>query len=269
MGYKFLTGLGVGFAAAVIIWKGMNNCRPILLARETVAIPKLPPGFEGFRLLLLADLHLRRFSPHHNILLKVIEELDPDMICLAGDYAYNDVSLGAVDKFFTALAHRKVVVGIYGNADHRCFSERARQGWSRYFPFLDNSSFCLKRQGESLWIAGVDDPHLDFDNLSDALEGIPADAPVILLAHSPEIILRPLDPRIHLILSGHTHGGQICLPNGKALITNLRIPAKFAAGRHELNGVTLYISRGVGATRLPLRYGCPPEITLVTLTNGE
>lgn len=268
MSWKSLAKLGLGIAGAALLWKGYANSQRLELRQETIDIPDLPDGFEGFRLLQLSDMHLRKSTTRDDELLALVDELSPDLVCLTGDYAFTGLSMDTVNAFFAGLA-KHPAVAVFGNADYRPgITEDMRAHWASYVPFLSNSALSLERQGDQLWIAGVDDPHQGRDSLLSAMEQVPAGAPTILLAHSPEIILRPLDPRIRLILCGHTHGGQICLPNGFALYQNTPLPPRFSSGRHALDGATIYISRGIGSTRLPLRYGCLPEITLFTLTRG-
>jgi len=265
--WSSLLGFGLGIAGAVVIARGVANSRQLEVTSETVTIPDLPAPFEGFRLLHLADLHLRSRTTRGAELLKLAQEVQPDLVCLGGDYAYTALSLDEVEQFFARLAEHWPAVGIYGNADYRPdIDTAARERWTSFFPFLTNSAMCLERGGEQLWVAGVDDPHNGRDSLPAAMMMVPPEAPTILLAHSPEVIMRPLDPRVRLILCGHTHGGQICLPGGKALYSNTRLPLRFASGRHALDGAVLYVSRGIGSTRFPLRYSCPPEATVLTLT---
>jgi len=257
----------VGVAGAALIARGAANSRQLDVTFETVAIPDLPAPFAGFRLLYLTDLHLRRRASRAAELLALAEAAQPDLVCLGGDYANTALSLPEIEPFFAQLAKRLPAVAVYGNADYRLdIDDAARTCWAEYLPFLTNAALPLERGGARLWIAGVDDPHNGRDNLPAALAGVPPNAPVILLAHSPEVILRPLDQRIRLILCGHTHGGQICLPGGKALYSNTRLPLKYAAGRHQVGGAVLYVSRGIGSTRFPLRYACLPEATVFTLT---
>lgn len=270
MRWSTLTGLGLGAVGVALFAKGMRACDELALTEATVSIPELPAPFDGFRLLHLTDLHFRRRSPRIAEVLALVDQVDPDLVCLTGDYAFTALSLPEVATFFDGLSHRQTVA-VYGNADYRPgISTAVREAWARQVPFLANTALCLQRGGASLWVAGVDDPHLGRDSVMTALSVVPPDAPTLLLAHSPEVILRSLDPRVRLILSGHTHGGQICLPNGRALYHNTALPATFAAGRHTVGKATLYVSRGVGATRLPLRFGCPPECTVFTLSrDGE
>ena len=269
MRWSSLLGFGLGVAGAVVLARGVRNSRELDVTCETVRIPDLPASFEGFRLLHLTDLHLRRHTTRAAELLTLAQEVQPDLVCLGGDYAYTALSLDEVEQFFANIAERWPVVGIYGNADYRPDIDAAdRARWSQYLLFLENSALCLERGGEQLWVAGVDDPHKGRDSLPAAMTMVPEGAPVILLAHSPEVIMRPLDPRIRLILCGHTHGGQICLPGGQALYSNTPLPLRFASGRHELDGAVLYVSRGIGSTRFPLRYSCLPEATVLTLTGS-
>lgn len=266
MRWRSLAGIGLGILGAALVWKGYRNSKTLELRHEWIVIPDLPPQFEGFRILHLTDLHMRAGTTLGEELLAVIEEIDPDLVCMTGDYVYTSLSLPDIDTFFHGLSQRPAVVGVFGNADYReGITETCRANWSRFFPFLSNAAICLERENDCLWIAGVDDPHIGRDALLVALDQVPKDAPVILLAHSPEVIERPLDPRVRLILSGHTHGGQICLPGRHALYHNTSLPPCYSSGRHDVNGTTLYVSCGIGSTRLPLRYGCLPEITLFTL----
>jgi len=263
-----MAGLGLGIlAGAVLAWRrGVENTQKLTLTHETVIIPDLPPSFDGFRVLQLSDLHLRRFSTIGDTLLAQIEAIDPDIVCLTGDYLYTALSLPELDDFLFGLSQRPAVVGVYGNSDYRPgITREVRAGWASYFPFLVNGAMQLERNGESLWVVGVDDPHKGRDDLAAAMTPVPADAKAILLAHSPEIILRPLDPRVKLIMSGHTHGGQICMPWGGGVYTNTSLSREFIAGRHQVDDAVLYINRGIGSTRLPVRYACLPEVTVFTL----
>ncbi len=267
MHWNKITGIGLGLFGLAIVAKGYMNSHRLELCEETVVIPELPEAFEGFRLLFLTDLHFQPHSAHIPQIFTRIDELQPDLVCLGGDYTLGAHSLPSVDEFFHGLGSVARAVGIYGNTDYRLDIPRnARKNWAEDIPFLKNSAMPITRDGQMLWLAGVNDPHLGFDRLALALREVPADAPVILLAHSPEIIRHRLDPRIRLVLCGHTHGGQICLPGGRAIYKNMPLPRKFASGRHQLGHAVLYVSRGVGSTRVPLRFNCLPEITLFTLT---
>jgi predicted MPP superfamily phosphohydrolase len=260
--------MGLGVAAGALIAHGIANSRRIRLSHITAPLPGLPAAFDGFRLLHLTDLHLRRGSALAPALEALARQLAPDYVCFTGDYAYTALSLAEVDDCFARFAAFPTVA-VLGNADYRDdFTPAVRDLWAAQLPFLNNRAVPVTRDGATLWLAGVDDPHHHRDDLPAALRDVPADGVAVLLAHSPDIITRPRDPRVKLILSGHTHGGQICLPGGLALYSNTSLPRRFASGLHRVDDTLLYVSRGLGATRIPMRYGCLPEATVVTLVRG-
>jgi predicted MPP superfamily phosphohydrolase len=137
-------------------------------------------------------------------------------------------------------------------------------------PVLANSSVPLERDGQRLWLAGVKDVLLQRPDLGAALPAgrRPEHEPLILLAHEPDFADRALGSQIDLILSGHTHGGQILLP----FVPPLFLPdmgMKYVHGQFRLgDGMQLYVNRGIGAVNLPFRFRCPPEITVITLAQG-
>ncbi|OPZ82679.1 MAG: phosphodiesterase YaeI [bacterium ADurb.Bin429] len=266
-----VAAITLGAVTAGLIARGIANTRQLSVSRETVAIPELPDAFAGFSLLHLTDLHLRTVSRWPERLLTLARDLAPDCVCLTGDYIVQRGAYPKLTAFLTALA---AVVprcfAVFGNADYRepLLTMAQRRELTRTVSFLRNASATITRGSQQLWFAGVEDPHDEYADLEAALANVPSAAPVLLLAHSPEIITDALDPRIRLILSGHTHGGQICLPGGFAPYTNMRLPRRFVAGRHQVGNAVLYVSRGIGSTRLRMRFNCSPEATLFTLTRS-
>lgn len=263
---RFLKALlaTAGAAGAVLLFQGIKNSRQLELSDLEIQLPGLPTPFDNFKLLFITDTHLRQNTGKIDLILQKCDEIQPDLVCLGGDYCFNSRSSDSAIRLFTSLSARCKTIGILGNADYRT-SENIRKTWAKHVNMLINQSLCLQLNGKELWITGVDDPHHKRDILPIALAPVPDNAFVILLAHSPEIISRPIDKRVKLILTGHTHGGQICLPGGKALYTNISLPTKFSSGLHQVGNAILYVSRGVGSTRLPVRFSCPPELTLIRL----
>lgn len=271
MRWEPIAAVALGAVAAVLLTRGIANTRRLQVTRETIPIPGLPKAFDGFTLLHLTDLHLRTHSDWPERLLAVTHELAPDCVCLTGDYIIQRGAFPRMITFLTQLAEIvENVIAVFGNADYReqLLTKSQRDELMRTIPFLHNAPAAISRNGQRLWFAGVEDPHDRHADLTTALALAPPDVPIILLAHSPEIIRDRLDPQIRLILTGHTHGGQICLPGGFAPYTNMRLPRRYVTGRHQVDGAVLYVSRGIGSTRLPLRYNCPPEVTLFTLTSA-
>ena len=120
----------------------------------------------------------------------------------------------------------------------------------------------------SFYLAGMDDGWSGKPDMKLSLENAPANTPVVLLLHEPDLVDETsLDPRIALQLSGHTHGGQVLMP-GKPPIVTPHLGKKYNQGLFRVNDTWLYTNRGLGVISVPLRYNCPPEITLLTLTRA-
>lgn len=128
-----------------------------------------------------------------------------------------------------------------------------------------NGGRWLQRGEARLRIAGVGDMWEDRPDLNRALDGAKETDTTILLSHNPDYTVKIRDPRVKLVLAGHTHGGQICLPRIGPVITNSRYGRRFVSGRVDLGAFQLYTSRGVGTVVAPMRMNCPPEVVLLTL----
>lgn len=131
---------------------------------------------------------------------------------------------------------------------------------------LVNDSWKLEKDGQALWLVGIDDPHYyKVEDLAMAFRKVDAQGCCIFLAHSPEACHSAAAYSPGLYLCGHTHAGQIRLPGRGPLITNSRAPRYTAEGRWLVKGMQGYTNRGVGASGVPLRFNCPGEITIITL----
>lgn len=246
-----------------------NHLSPRFVER-TWQLPRLPAAFDGFRLLQLSDLHLDVDPAFLDALLPLIAPLTYDAIVITGDFRNS-----TRDDFGPALALARRLLaslpdvprfGILGNHD---FIEQVPDLEDAGLKLLLNESACIERNGERLWFAGVDDPHFyRTHDLAAATATIPADACTILLAHSPEIADQLATGRFDLVLCGHTHGGQLCLPGGRWL----HVPVKHQP-RARIRGPWLapdgvtrgYTSPGTGSCAVPARLNCPGEITLHNL----
>jgi predicted MPP superfamily phosphohydrolase len=135
---------------------------------------------------------------------------------------------------------------------------------------LMNEAVVIDRDGAHLYLAGIDDAHFyRTDNIEKAAEHIPHDACSILLSHTPEIYRQAAHAGFHLLLSGHTHGGQICLPGGVAITLDSVLPRRLGAGSWRHHGMVGYTSVGAGSSVVSVRFNCPPEITLHSLEHGD
>lgn len=232
--------------------------------------PNLPSAFDGFRLLHLSDLHCDLEPELMPLVINLVKKVMHDAAVLTGDYR-NGME-GECETATREMAHlRKALApdcwGILGNHDPlEMVLELERDG----LPILLNEAVELKRCKDSIWIAGVDDPHyFQTQDLAGTRAKTPKSAFVILLSHSPETYKEAASLGFSLQLSGHTHGGQICLPGGRHLVVPCKVPRGFIAGAWRHRGLQGYTSRGTGGCGVAARWNCPPEVTIHTFRQGE
>jgi len=246
--------------------RGRRNARNIGVTENTVCLPQLPRSFDGFRVLHLSDLHLDMSPDMADALIAAVAGLDYDVCLLTGDYRARtfgpwQAALEALQRVRPHL--RAPVYGVLGNHDTVWMVPALEAMGIR---LLMNEQVPLLRGDDKIHLAGVDDPHYyRVDNLEKAVEEIPAGELTILLSHSPEIYRNAAYAQCHLMLCGHTHGGQICLPGGIPLMRNADAPYAFCAGSWSYAGLQGYTSRGCGVSVVDIRLNCPPEVTLHVL----
>jgi predicted MPP superfamily phosphohydrolase len=249
--------------------RGMRNARNIHVNPFTIACADLPEAFENYRILFISDLHLDGQSGLCERIIEQVTDLDIDVCFLGGDYRmemYGDFTAAnrQLGRLVQHIRAHDGVFGILGN--HDCLEIAPALEDSRIC-MLINESITIRRNGSEISIVGVDDPHYyKCHDIEKAFADVPPDGFVILLAHSPEVITATDGFKIDLCLCGHTHAGQIRLPVVGPLFTHCRLPRRFTSGRWNYNGMIGYTSSGVGSSGIPVRFNCPPEIVLLTLT---
>jgi predicted MPP superfamily phosphohydrolase len=265
---SLFTLLGYFLKLTLLDVPGRKNALDVQLETIDIHLPGLPKGFDGVKLLFVSDLHIDGQEGLAEKLIGLIEPLTYDFCLLGGDYTFgadreSEVATSRMVKIATYLAGRTEVFGILGNHDRYAMGECLNQCGVK---MLINSNVCLEHAGDSLYLVGLDDSHYyHADDLELAEEGLPPDAFRVMLAHSPERYESVANAGYALSLSGHTHGGQICLPNGFALATCATVPRSMVRGTWQYGDMKGYTSRGCGTSGLPFRFFCPPEITLITL----
>lgn len=251
--------------------RGRGNARRIEVRRSEFRLgARLPAAFEGFTLLHISDLHLDMWADIPDALIEALGRAEGyDLCVLTGDFRARTFGpyIAALKGMARVLPHIKApVYGILGNHD----TIRMAPGLEDLgIQMLLNEWVTLERGGEAIYLAGIDDPHYyRADNLEKATDGIPEQALSILLSHSPEMYRHAAYADFDLMLSGHTHGGQICLPGGIPLILNANAPRALCRGQWRYHGLQGYTSVGSGVSIVDVRLNCPPEITLHRLTGG-
>jgi predicted MPP superfamily phosphohydrolase len=250
--------------------RGFNNLFDIRLEQPQIVLPDLPKAFDGLRILWISDLHADRIEGLVEQSLSLTESVDYDLCVLGGDWCFDhfltdDAGRGA-DKLSRALAAKVPVYAVFGNHDYSPLAPILEKAGAKV---LFNDHGVYERDGQKLWFVGVDDSHyFKAADLNEALRGVPAGAFKILLSHSPELCIPASKKGFALYLTGHTHGGQICLPNGFAPVYSANAPRRCIKGLWKYKGMTGYTSRGVGASGVAVRFNCPPEISLITLKSS-
>lgn len=250
--------------------RGRRNCLDVAVEEHRVALANLPPAFEGFTILQLSDLHIDLNPRLAEVVAERLRDTPYDLCVLTGDYRGHtwgpfDETLRWMERI--ACAIRTDAYAVLGNHD---VLEMTPPLEAMGLRMLINETVALRRGESALYLSGVDDPHtFQLDNLEKCLAEVPPAATVILLSHSPELYQRAAHAGVELMLCGHTHGGQICLPGGRPVLKNARCPRRLTRGPwrwHQLQG---YTSRGAGASLLDARFHCRPEITLHRLVGSR
>lgn len=246
------------------------------LTRRTIAFPVLtelevpcvglPQDCDGFLILHLSDLHLENMPELVDSVGEHIARLKADIVVFTGDY---EIGVDSGAERFAELIHpvladvpRDRMFGVLGNHDSLHAVEPLERAGIR---MLLNEHVTVQHGAAELHLVGVDDPHAFYtENANQALTAAP-DGFRILLAHTPDLASAAAAAGFHLYLTGHTHGGQICLPGGRPVLTALDTHRHLASGRWRIETMQGYTNRGIGTAAFPLRINCPPEIALLRL----
>lgn len=272
----FFTGGVLGLASALGLSAAeaysaryRNPYRP-RLERTTLTLPRGHEQLAGLRIGFIADTHVGPFihQPDIERATGLIANEAPDLLLLGGDYVsestrYIPTAVAAIG----ALAARTKLgaVGVLGNHDLHVNGVAVEQAMAAAgVKILRNESVKIDWNGAELWIAGIDETLLGYPNLLATFAGIPSGVATIALWHEPEFAEQAADKGAFAQLSGHTHGGQIRIPGLGPV--GLPIDGKrYVIGHNVADGMQIYTSRGVGVFRPPMRFNCPPEVTIITL----
>lgn len=251
--------------ATGLYWIGRRNAGRVRTIENVILASKVPTTFDGFTILQISDLHVELSEEALACAASLVDHLSYDICVLTGDFrALTYGPHQAATEGVRALCEhiRRPIYAVLGNHDTVLMvPELERLGIN----VLLNESIAIRREdGDAqIFLAGVDDAHFfRADNLEKTAAGIPSGSLSVLLSHTPEIYRHAANCGFDVMLSGHTHGGQICLPGGVPLKLNAVVPRRLGAGSWHYKGLTGYTSRGVGTSIVPVRFNCPPEITL-------
>lgn len=259
-----------------------------------VTVPVLDPGAEDLRVLHLSDIHLTPKQTRKSEWLRRLAALEPDLVVNTGDNLAHPDAVGPVLEALDPLLD---VPGVFvmGSNDYYgpvlknparyLLPDSGRRVFGQPLPWrdlaegfgergwvdLDNADADLKVRQQAMYMVGTDDPHLGLDEYGEIAVRPPEPGVLRLgVTHAPylRVLSAMASDRLDLVLAGHTHGGQLCIPGVGALVTNCDLPRSQAKGLHRREDMWLHVSAGLGTSpTAPVRFACPPEATLITLAS--
>jgi uncharacterized protein len=279
---QFLRASALAAGGGLVAYGGFWDRHHLELIEQTIHLRRLPEAFHGLRIAQVSDIHYDEFTEPYFVreIVRRINALHPDIVVLTGDFVTDGPlprSVGARLSYPCA----EILSGIHcpyrfaslGNHDTLVGSAVVVDALKVHgIPTLVDSYLPFERDGSRLWFAGLRSSLEDTPNLSDA---VPRRAgplePVILMAHEPDYALQVVKyGGVDLMLSGHTHGGQIRLPFiGTPRPMLAKGGRRFVHGHFNVGPMQLYVNRGIGTVKVPVRFLCPPELTLITLQPSQ
>lgn len=254
-----------------LYWRGVRNALDVRLVRLDLALEGLPPAFDGYRVLHITDTHLTRLDETAARILACLDGVEADLCVMTGDYGDvrrrdADRTVAALRQVIGAIRARDGILATLGNHDSLRLVAPLEALGAR---LLANETVTLERGGDRVHVTGLDDVHYFYSAAASAALDAAPDGFRIALVHSPEIAGRAAAAGFALYVTGHTHGGQVCLPGGRPIATNLRRHRRFASGLWRCGDMVGYTSRGAGVSFLPLRFNSFGEVTLLTLRRAR
>jgi predicted MPP superfamily phosphohydrolase len=265
---RLLLGAAVGYQ----LWRYAHHHEPSQpeMRHVRIADRRIPPGFDGFRIGQISDIHLGQPYSHDNLRWAIaqMQHHQPDMIVLTGDMVNDRESIGALPHYLRQLRAPYGVYAIPGNHDYVEDINDVRHALTfAGIPLMCNQGFVVHLHGDALYVAGVDDIWHGQMRLDKAMTSNTTQLPTLLLAHSPDTVYEALDyPNIVLQLSGHVHGGHLRLPVIGPL-ARPRYGRHFTHGTYHVEHVWLHVSLGLSGRQL--RLGNIPEVGIITLAHHQ
>lgn len=242
-----------------------KHTRDIEINREDIYNDKIE---EKLKILHLSDLHLNYDRKYQQKLLKIVNNLEYDLLFFTGDYVNKEQYIVNLDQFLEKIDNKENAFAVYGNNDYNYGLEKLKRVFKENdIETLDNKGQVLDIKNNNVNIIGVDTPDLKKDDFNEATEELNLKQGVnLLLSHTYHILERENLEDINLVLAGDTHGGQINIPFINEIIKS-KFDLKYKSGKYILNHLILLINKGIGTNILPFRINCKPEVLLITLEN--
>jgi predicted MPP superfamily phosphohydrolase len=276
---RFLAGSVISVAALGVYALEIER-HVLTTVQKTVLIRNLPTAFHGFKIAQLSDFHYRSYDEPFFIrhAVKSLNALQPDLVAMTGDYITShraptrgDVPVGLrdADECAEILSGIRCPLRFCSLGNHDAYLAPAIRERLRKHGLtpLNNEFTAIDVKGDRLWVAGLADAYFDIPNIATTIPRRKVGEPILLLGHEPDFADTVVEHTsgVDLMLAGHTHGGQVRFP----FVPPMLLPAmgdRYVEGLFALGkGTQLYVNRGLGCMHLPIRFNCPPELTLLTL----
>ena len=266
-----------GLAMTVVTFAGLtlpgvrlsDARRPAEVTRTVIRLDRLPPELDGLRIAFVSDTHVsRHISPAEmRARLQPLRGIRAHLVIFGGDLATKgDDEMRTAAELIDEAAPGGGRFAVLGNHDVWIDAREAETALTDHGFSVLRDKGCLLRIGDArIWVAGITNGYNRPGRLDKALDGAPDDAFVLLLAHSPDVLREPLYRRADLILSAHTHGGQVVLPLVGPIACSSWFGPRYASGLFELGRTKMYVTRGLGEVVTPFRVLCEPEIAVLEL----
>jgi predicted MPP superfamily phosphohydrolase len=271
---RWMLALGALAAGGAGYAYGRFEAGWVEVTEHEIEISGLPRAFDGYRIAHVSDFHIGRWlSPDAlRVHFETVNALSPDLVAITGDVVSRPPRCSEEElvRLLGSLAATDGAVAVLGNHDHDAGPEmvlRVLRGAGIHA--LDNAVHTVRKGDDALHFAGVDDLIEGVPGMGRVLDALPDGGPAILLAHEADTAGEfAATGRFALQLSGHTHGGQVRLPfDGPVYLPEMG--KKYVMGRYDVDGMPLYVNRGLGRVHLPVRFLCRPEIALLTLRGAS
>lgn len=263
----------VGFTSTVaeMAQHAFVESHAVEINRVTIDIRQLPGAFEGLRIAQLSDVHHSSWMSAERIseIVDAVNAIGADVIVLTGDYvSYSPYYIAGAAEVLGRLSAPLGVFAVLGNHDFwNNADEMTRALTKEGIEVLRNAHTRFEHRGDSIVVAGIDDLTVRAADLDRALRGTDPSQVRLLLSHNPGIVRRAALRAVDLVLSGHTHGGQVHVPLiGAPGVYG--VPKELVAGHARLGATQIYVNRGLGTVIVPVRLGSCPEITVFTLADA-
>jgi len=264
------------FLGGLAFWTVFIEPNRLVVRQQAIQIDNWPQELNGLRIAVIADLHAGApfiAEKKLRLIIQRTNELRPDLIVILGDYMTGNGWLRQTmepEVFAPILKDFSAPLGVYsvlGNHDWWYGGRKVRAGLEQHgIKVLDDEVVQVSTRGTSLWLAGLADLWTRPQHIEETINKVPEGATVIALTHNPDIFPR-LPQRVPLLLAGHTHGGQVRFPLIGSVVHSSKVGERYEMGHVFENNHHLFVTTGIGTSILPMRFGVPPEIVLLTLSH--